>query len=206
MNKYLKYGLLMAVVVPFLSAPTCVDEPSRDERHNERPEGLDAVSEDFRSKVLTPRNLEAFEAKAKEKLMDYADYLGIKYDHEVDQSFREQAQENISRLFTGGSAPGEPVPARINTDLYNSLQFLVDSVEIIDPLTREAAETYTGSIRYSMQILGITSADTIILESSIRRIPIILQMGYKEFGEDSLLIWEVLLGDNKSSKYNSYPS
>jgi hypothetical protein len=171
-----------------------MDEPSGKERQKQqRLQELNAVSEHFRSEVLTRRNLEAFEMKAMEKLMDYADYLGIDYDHNVDTSFRIQAQENIRQLFVRSAVPRPPVPSNINPDPYNSLQFLIGSAEVIKPLKREASETYTGSIRYSMQILGIISTDTTILDSSVHNMQMVLQREYKHFGKDSLLIWEVLL-------------
>ncbi len=193
MNRSLKYIILLAAGLLTLASPTCENEVSSEYRRQERFEALQSVSEDFRSESLTRKNLEAFEFKAVEKLMDYADYLGIVYNNEVDKSFRDQAQENINRLFTGRSAPEEPVPSHINPELYNSLQFLIDSIVIINPFYREVTETYRGSVQYSLQILGINSADTIILESSINKIEMILQMDYKEFGENSLLVWEVLL-------------
>ena len=200
MNKILKYIILLTAGLLTLASPTCEEEVSPEQRRKKQLERLQTVAWDLRSESLTSKNLEAFEFKAVEKLMDYGDYLGIVYNNEADNSFRDQAQENINRLFTGHSAPDEPVPAHINPDLYNTLQFLIDSIEIINPLYREVTETYRGNMQYSLQILGITSADTIILESSINKIDMILQMGYKEFGENSLLIWEILLSDNISLK------
>ncbi len=38
------------------------------------------------------------------------------------------------------------------------------------------------------------------IDTSINKIEMILQMGYKEFGENSLLIWEILLSDIKALK------
>ena len=44
-------------------------------------------------------------------------------------------------------------------------------------------------------ILGINTADTILISHSQKTIGIILQMDYKDFGENSLLVWEVLLAE-----------
>jgi hypothetical protein len=175
-----------------------VDEPSRIQREKQKKlEDLNAVNEHFRTEYLSRKNLSAFEIKAVEKLIDYSDYLGIEYDYNVAPSFREQAQENIRELFVNAAAPSQPLPPHVNPDPYISLQFLIGSTEVINPLKREAPGTYEGSIRYTIQILGITSTDTIILDSSVHNMGMVLNKGYKHFGKDSLLIWEVLLNGNK---------
>jgi hypothetical protein len=130
-----------------------------------------------------------------EKLVDYTDYLSIVYDKGAEQVFRELARENISQLFVGGTAPPAPVLPQIQPARYHSLKFIVDSVEIVKSLAKEPTETYRGTIRYTMQILGITASDTLQLDSSSREIEMVLQMGYKDFGDKSLLVWEVLLKD-----------
>jgi hypothetical protein len=193
-----KYGLLLACLVPFLAAPTCQEAPTQAERRelrDRRLEELDAAGNDLRSEVLSARNLRAFESRATEKLVDYADYLSIVYDKSAEQAFRELARQNISQLFVGGIAPPAPVPPQIQPARYNSLQFMVDSVEILKPLIKEPTETYRGSIRYTLQILGVTASDTLLLESAAREMEMVLQMGYKDFGDKSLLVWEVLLKD-----------
>ena len=43
-------------------------------------------------------------------------------------------------------------------------------------------------------ILGAGPADTTLISHSRKMIELILQMNYKDFGENSLLVWEVLLG------------
>ena len=85
------------------------------------------------------------------------------------------------------------MPEGIEPGQYRSIQFCIDSIEIINPLYRQATETYEGSLQYSLQILGIQDRDTIILESANDQMNMVLQMCYKEFGEKSLLIWEVFL-------------
>jgi hypothetical protein len=195
MKAYLKYGLLLACQVPFLVAPTCQEEPYPAVRRVQRLEELDAAGNDLRSEVLSARNLRAFESRAMEKLVDYTDYLSIVYDKGAEQVFRELARENISQLFVGGTAPPAPVLPQIQPARYHSLKFIVDSVEIVKSLAKEPTETYRGTIRYTMQILGITASDTLQLDSSSREIEMVLQMGYKDFGDKSLLVWEVLLKD-----------
>ena len=156
---------------------------------------LETVSEVFASESLSDDNLEAFEFKAVEKLMDYSDYLGIIYSKEFPASFREQARQNIAGFFNSNQNAEAALSFKSITGPYNSFQILVDSVEIIEPLSREADTKYTGNIGYAEMILGINATDTTIVNHYHRTIGIILQMDYKDFGENSLLVWEVLLGE-----------
>ena len=197
MKKGLKYLMLLAACLLILASPTCEEEVSPEQRRQNRIEELQGVAEDLRSEALTRNNIEAFEFKAVEKLIDYADYLDLVYNSNLDNSFRNQAQENIKRLFTGRSAPGQPVPDNIIPENYNSLQFIIDSIEVINHLERQVTETYTGRMQYSFQILGITGMDTLNLDSSIHQIGMQLQMKVKDFGENSLLVWEILLSDEE---------
>ena len=197
MNRSLRHLALLTGCVLSLSSPTCEDDvSSRREVQLER-EALQAATEDFRSALLTNRNLEAFEFKAIEKLMDYADYLNIVYDQNLDEAFRNQAGENIMDLFADSSAPANPLPARIDQGSFSFIKFLIDTIDIITPLERQPAETYRGRMQYSLRILGITGSDTLDLDTSLHEVGMLLQMGLKDFGENSLVVWEVLLSVEK---------
>jgi hypothetical protein len=50
------------------------------------------------------------------------------------------------------------------------------------------------TIRYAERILGSNQIDTSLISHSHKTIEIILQMDYNDFGEYSLLVWEILLG------------
>ena len=195
MNSLFKYGSLLAVCFMVMASPTCEDEiyPVDDSRDNIF--RLEAVSDVFTSESLSDDNLDAFEFKAVEKLMDYADYLGIIYSEGFAVSFREQARQNINGFFTSHENSAAALIPKSFTGSYNSYLILIDSVTIINPLQREAETWYTGSMGYAEMILGINSSDTIIFSHSQKTIEIILQMDYKDFGENSLLVWEVLLGE-----------
>ena len=178
-----------------MAAPTCEDElypvdPRRDHIYR-----LEAVSDVFTSESLSDDNLEAFEFKAVEKLMDYADYLEIYYSNGYPASFREQARQNIAGFFNSDQNAEAALSHKSISGQYNSIQIMVDSVEIIEPLSREADTRYTGSMRYAEKILGPGPVDTTLISHSHKSIEIILQMDYKDFGEQSLLVWEVLLGE-----------
>ena len=195
MNKFFKYCSLLAVCFMFMAAPTCEDEIYPVDTRRDHIYRLEAISDVFTSESLSDDNLEAFEFKAVEKLMDYADYLGIIYSEGFAASFRQQARQNITAYFnTGENAEMALSPGSISGS-YKSHHFLIDSVDIIKPLYRETDTRYTGSMGYAELILGINTTDTIIVSHSHKAIEIILQMDYKDFGENSLLVWEVLLGE-----------
>jgi len=195
MNKMLKYSILITLCFWIVAAPTCEDAISPVDARMDHLVRLETVSEVFASESLSDDNLEAFEFKAVEKLMDYSDYLGIIYSKEFPASFREQARQNIAGFFNSNQNAEAALSFKCISGPYNSFQILVDSVEIIEPLSREADTRYMGSMRYAEKILGINTSDTIIVSHSHKTIGIILQMDYKDFGENSLLVWEILLGE-----------
>lgn len=194
MNSLLKYSILLTVCFLVMAAPTCEDEISQADTRNNQLQRLELVSDDFTSEALSDKHLEAFEFKAIEKLMDYADYLGIIYSEGFAASFREQARQNITVFFNTSENGAAALSLENTAEGYNTYQVLIDSVEIIYPLNRESDTRYTGSLRYNEQILRIGPADTNIINQH-KTIGIILQMDYKDFGENSLLVWEVLLAE-----------
>jgi hypothetical protein len=168
MNRLLKYCILLTVCFLVMAAPTCEEEISPVDARRNQIDRLEAVRDDFTSESLSDKHLEVFEFKAVEKLMDYADYLGIIYSEGYAASFRQQARQNLTGFF--------------NTS-ENSAAALIP---------RSFSGSYQSCI---ILMLGINNGDTIIFNQSHRTIEIILQMDYKDFGEKSLLVWEVLLGE-----------
>jgi hypothetical protein len=177
-----------------MAAPTCESETSQVDYRQSKIYRLEAVSEEFTAGSLSDRNLEAFEFKAVEKLMDYADYMGIIYSERYEASFRQQARQNISTCFNSAENAEIALHPDGLSGSYKSFIFRVDSVEIIDPLQRETNTRYSGNMWYVEDIFGSEPAETTLIGHSRKTIEIILQMDYKDFGENSLLVWEILLG------------
>jgi hypothetical protein len=194
MNRLLKHIILIAVCFTVMAAPTCESESSHADNRQSRIYRLEAVSEEFIAESLSDRNLEAFEFKAVEKLMDYADYLGIIYSERYAASFQRQARQNIISYFDTRENAETALHPGVISGSHDSYVFRVDSVEIINPLQRETDTRYTGRMEYVETIQGSDPADTSLISHSRKTIEIILQMDYKNFGEQSLLVWNVLLG------------
>lgn len=195
MNRLIKYPILLTVCFWIVAAPTCEHEVSPVDARRDHLVKLDAVSDVFTSESLSDDNLEAFELKAVEKLLDYADYLGIIYSEGYDPSFRQQARQNIFGFFSSPEHAEAALFPEGFTGPYKAHLILIDAVDIREPLQRASDTRYTGSMAYAEMISGISNSDTIPASFSRKTIEIILQMDYKDFGENSLLVWEVLLGE-----------
>jgi hypothetical protein len=91
----------------------------------------------------------------------------------------------------------ENVEAALGSEIFrvscDSYRVIIDDVNIIQNLQRVSETRYTGSMGYAETVLAIHTADTTRLDSK-KKVEVILQMDYKEFGSTSLLVWEVLLG------------
>lgn len=195
MNKVLKYSILLILCFWIVAAPTCEDEISPVDARKDHLARLETASKVFASESLSADNLKAFEFRAVEKLMDYADFMGIIYSDGYAASFRQQARTNISKYFsTSEYAEVALNPTGVSTT-YDVYHFYIDSVDIIDPLRRETDTRYRGSLKYVERILISNQTDTTQFSHSHKTIGIILQMDYKDFGENSLLVWEMLLGE-----------
>ncbi len=195
MIRNLRYTIPVIWCMLTLASPTCEDDVSSGNKLPVDREALEIITEDLTAESLTRRNLDVFESRAVEKLWDYEDYLNIQYDRGLDKIFHDQAGESIKDLFANRSVPENPFHVKIDSGSYNSILFLVDSVDIIDPLKKEAAEIYTGSMQFNLEIYGIAGSDTFQLHTHLHQMGMLLQRRLKDFGEDSVLVWEVFLID-----------
>ncbi len=201
MNRLLKHIIPMAVCFTVMAAPTCENERSKADYRQGRIYRLEEISDELTAESLSGRNLEAFEFRAVEKLMDYADYMSIIYSEYNAASFREQARQNIGSYFnTGDDAEIALNPGKIPGS-YRSFIFRIDSVKISDPLQRQTDTRYVGRMEYVETILGSDPPDTSHIRRSRKTIEMVLRMDYKDFGEQSLLVWEVLLGEISAADY-----
>ncbi len=175
-----------------------------------RDEIMYSIREEFKAEHLTGINREAFEERAKEKLIDFADYLGVFSTKAYDTLFRQQARQMMVNLFINHDAlisismsgmnvsktnTLETLIHDISTSEFNSVKLRIINPEIFELLHTEETAKYVGKIKFSHELLGISSDDTLLLDSGINQIDIIAAKFYNTFGNDSIRIWEVLLGD-----------
>lgn len=208
-----------------LCAPTCEDpgrdaedeyvkdEISQTDKENVlqiRDEIMYSIREEFKTEHLTDINREAFEERAKEKIIDFADYLSIYSTKAYDTLFRQQARQMMVNLFINHDAlitismSGQDILKAntletlihdIYTNEFNLVELKIINPEIYELLHTEETAKYVGKIKFSHELLGISSDDTLLLDSGTNQIDIITVKINKTFGNDSIRIWEVLLGD-----------
>lgn len=208
-----------------MSSPTCEDTDDRknayvrengetitDERvvFQTKDKMVRSLKEEFGANFLSDSHLRAFEQRAKEKILDFADYTSIYSNKEYDESFRKQARRMMLNLFVDNNVKISALftdSLRVNnytlpnfldeiyTAEYNALGLSIGKIEIVEPLQLQENTTYEGSVKFSLQLYGITLSDTVLINSGVGYFEIIANRVDKKFGTDSLQVWEVFLGD-----------
>ena len=213
MRKYLIiFGAILAYLT--LSSKSCGSDEKDDAAKNETEltQSKASIKAEFESDDLSRKSLRAFEVKAKQKLVDFSDYLGIYSDKQMDESFKNQARQMIKELFISDSV-------RINTLLsnekdeksiaigeflisysasgFNSMDFIFDSIEVAEPLRRTDDYNYKGRLSFSRRAKTFTDTDTVFTGPVRMEADIMVSKVYKQFGSDTLQVWGVFLGKIK---------
>jgi hypothetical protein len=211
MRKYLVISVSLLVFLLF-SSKKC-DSPEDENAAREEiafKATLDSINKVFEADYLSEQSLRAFELKAKQKLTDLADYLQIYCDPSLNGSFRDHTREMILDLFLSDSihimlqVSDEmkerdmtineflklfPVPAE------NSTGFIFDSVVLSESLHRVSEFIYAGSLEFSRRY-GVHAGTPSGSPGSVRKnVDIIAAKIGKQFGRDTLQIWQIYLGD-----------
>ena len=212
MRKYLYiFCALLAWLV--FSSRSCV--PVSEQMISEKTvilEAKESIKSEFESDDLSQKSLRAFEEKARQKLIDFADYINIYFDESIDTIFKAQTHRMIRDLFVSDSV-------QINRTLfhkkdkgsillikfleekpsvgYQSIRFNFDSINIIEPLHRTDDYYFQGKLIFSSQIGISDSSNTAFIKQHDMEIDIIASKVHKTFGADTLQVWGVFLGDMK---------
>jgi len=136
----------------------------------------------FASDTLSANSLTAYMESAKQKFLDYVDYMKIVNDSAAAEPFRSKAEEMIRSLFLPGEEPGkENQPVNVDSVYRNeAFQRINDSV-------------YGGSLSYSFKNLQF--ADKGVKKSSGKgMIEVYLLKSDKNFGKGKFRVWNVYLG------------
>ena len=171
---------------------------------------LDSINKAFEADYLSEQTLRAFEVKAKQKLVDFADYLHIVNDKTLDESFKEQARQMILDLFISDNVH---ISLKVHDELKeknlvineflkmdsgpggNSMEFIFDSINLSEPLHKVNDFNYIGSLTFSQRFTGFSSTNNLIIVSLSKKVDVIATKIRKQFGSDTLQIWQVYLGD-----------
>jgi hypothetical protein len=170
----------------------------------------DSIKSTFGSDTLSGASLRAFEAAAKNRLTDFSDYLAIHDDTSVAETFREKAREMIRGLFISENSvlrladPGNPGGRKVSVRQLlasgggHSEKFgriITDSVRVTQSLERIGDSMYTGTLSYSYSPAGKERAKARGQALSGGTVDFHLIKHQKHFGTDTLMIWEVFLGN-----------
>jgi hypothetical protein len=205
-----------ALVLLYLltTAKSCDRQEQYDESVDQSrvKQSLDSIRSAFESDTLAGASLQAFEASAKIKLADFSDYLAILSDPSVAGAFREQAGKMVRGLFISENSvlrfenPGREgkitvsvrqllTPGREAADMPGKI--ITDSIRVIRPLQREGTSMYAGLLGYSFSFAGEKPGTDLRRTLAGGTVDYLVIRHEKKFGADSLVIWEVFLGNNE---------
>ena len=203
--------LIISVIYLILCGKSCVNDSERTAwQEKEVSAAKDSIRGEFESEHLTEEARYAAEVKAIQELSDLADYVEIYSDNSLDSLFREKAGEMIRGLFISEDASlsfgevrnrkmksttvGEFVEKGFGEDI-NQAKLVFDSIRVLEPLQKSGEETYSGRLAANQCIIKYISTDSIISPPTDVTIEFISSRQVKRIGQDTLKVWEVLLGD-----------
>ncbi|NQV01149.1 MAG: hypothetical protein HQ542_00755 [Bacteroidia bacterium] len=180
-------GLLVALIL--FSARTC-DDGSENQLIREEEallEEMDHVRNLFGAEYLSEGRRFAFEEKAKQKLLDYAEYLRIATTDTLDVTFRTLADSMISGLFMPGCIPG--------ISKQENVVLILDSISVPDPLHRSGPYEYLGRLSFVQRSRNLSGIEPFSSKQEHKMVEIFAVRQAIPYGTDTLIIWKVLLGE-----------
>jgi hypothetical protein len=159
---------VLIILYLLLCAKSCDQQEEFDAvREQKRADSVkDSILSVFGSDTVASSTLAAFEEEAKIKFADFFDYRDIISDTSAAPVFREQAREMAAALFISGNSAFKGNMAR------------PDSIWIKQPLNRVNDSIFTGE-------LGFSPGGSFEFYAVKRN---------KNFGNETLKVWTVLLG------------
>ena len=186
-------------------------EQEDDSRDRDRIKSAqDSLLSTFASDTLPGVSLQAFEETAKIRLADLSDYLSILADTSVDTTFRNKAREMILALFISENSvlwlagPGKQgrrevsikqVLASGNEGSTIFGKILPGSIVVQHPLQRAGDLTYTGELGFSYLPDVHKPEKSMAQAINTGKVNFLTIKHQKPFGTDTLMIWEVFLGN-----------
>ena len=162
------------------------------------------IENEFIKDELSVEDLNAFEIRAVQKLMDIADYININADTAISVQFRKQANQMIRENFVDDYNVKifynnlEILEDTVNTTLFylkNGGLFKTEfnSIEITNNFQKGSDLEYSGEILFNQRISFLNGADTVLVNFP-RRIRMLAVKTGKSFGNETQEVWKVYLG------------
>jgi len=211
----MKRGILILLVIPaylILCSKSCDSDREHDalEHKAKTEQTKEGIRQEFQSDYLSDQTLRAFELKAKQKLVDFADYLSIYYNKNLDKALKDQAGQMITGLFASDKTVIKSFfPQKVSsreyllTDFlrqdfmpdYSSVNVLIDSISVDTPLKRSGNDLFRGNLTFYRRLEACAPSDTLIIPGNRMNVEIIAKKVNKTFGTDTLQVWGVFLGN-----------
>ena len=203
--------LILVMIWLLCSSRTCTEDRNMTAANEAK--ALAASKDSIRMAFATDHpdkdKLRAYEETARQKLSDFADYLKIVSDTSMNIKFREQAAEMVKRLFVNGDTDvrnwakgySEYDISTLNELLSKglskgfSLWIRPDTINVITPLAARDDSTYTGTLSFHQKCIPFDIQTSEVNISQMPGVDIYVIKMLKSFGDESLSIWEVYLGN-----------
>ena len=208
------YTSVLIVLYLLLTAKSCDSRQEADQAREQA--ALAAAKDSIRTAAapdtLTGSSLQAFERVAVIKMSDFGDFLAILRDTAVDPAFKEKARDMIRSMFVSdNSSLHFPCPGNsrrkdvvlqdlLTPEAVTSCGFgkvIADSTRVWQSLQRSGGPDYLGVLSYAF-ILASTGPGNDAGQALIHgTVGFVVTRNPKVFGADTLMVWEVLLGNRE---------
>jgi len=195
-----------------VAAKSCDNQEQSEEARDRNRIKLtrDSIRSTFESDTLSDASLRAFEGTAIIKLSDFSDYLAILQDTSKAMSFRDKAREMFRGLFIDENSVIQLWdPDKSGTREVTIKQLLLDenigsepfgeiipdSVRVKQALWRTGDSIFTGKLSYSYTYNRYNPEKGSNSPLANGTIEFFLKHHEKTFGTDTLLVWDVFLGN-----------
>lgn len=206
-----------------LCGKSCVDDNERILWQEKEARIIkDSIRGEIEADYLAEEARFAAEISAMHKLQDLSDYLKIYSDRSIDSVFRQKAGEMIRDIFISGDTrlsfdnirSKKKKGMALKDFLANGFdeestytEIIFDFIQVIDPLHRSGANLYEGKIACYQNLSFFTATDTLETPSQAITVKIYSSRTNKIFGNDTLHVWAVFLGDMEiSNKHLQFPA
>ena len=173
----------------------------------------DSLKQVFEADSPGENLLQAYEATAKQKLTDFADYIKIASDSSINMTFRIQAGEMAGKLFNNRGADitcwnkvypvgrTKSIDSLLNNCLANRMDFYIipSQLKINSSLKRIDDSLYQGKLSFYPRQINFMKKEIPEKADKMLIAEFYVIKRAKHFGNEELSIWNVCLGDIKTT-------
>jgi hypothetical protein len=201
------------IILFICSAHGCNDTGELSEIRAEKmiESSKDSIRNIFETDMPDDEQLKGFEETAKQKLIDFSDYMKIVSDSSLEITFRKQAARMASALFKSpelrtvawnADHPGtEPqtIDELLEKNLSDGMKYwlIPEQLSIKNPFSNKSDSLYTGSLKFCVEPKYFAEQNKTVLLKDWFYADVYAVKTNKFFGNQRLTIWEVRLGDIK---------